>query len=252
MRLGAPLPAKFLRSVAADNDGRRLALGFTSKNLRQGQQITLGPTGVSVGGSPSQLMGWDWQRLTAGNAPIETLVVEAEAIAYETAEYSGWTSFFNRFKEVAGPVVEKILTVTDAAAMSLEYGDRFIFHGRPSDAAPDFLIDSIWALLPKEVASGSSAWHVHRGWFEDLEGHQILVNQNLDAQDGRLADGNEVRSVQIFTKTELRRSEVPLEYDMLIEKLTAMHSRSNTLFKSVLVNEMQVKVGMSGEKNEQP
>ncbi|MDD9731670.1 TIGR04255 family protein [Mameliella sp. AT18] len=249
--LGTPLPSKFLRSVAADNDERRLALGFTSKNLRRGQQIHFQPSGVSFGGSPSELWGWDWQRLTAGNRPVETLVVENEAIVYETAEYIRWTSFLRRFEEVAGPILDKILTVVDAATMSLEYGDRFVFEGRPIDARPDFLLANISALLPENAASGGSLWHVHRGWFEELEGHKVLINQNLDAQDSKSPDRGTIRSVQVLTKTELRSRGEQLEYEVLKEKLASMHERSKEIFKSVLSEGMQAQVGIRGETNGQ-
>lgn len=246
VRFGTPLSTKFIKSVAADNEARRLSLGFTSKNVRQGQKITMGPNGVSVGSEPSDVVGWDWQRLTAGNTPIETLVFDHEAVVYETAEYISWAVFFERFKEVAEQIVKEALRIVDPTAMSVEYGDRFIFAGKPQDASADFVLSKISALLPDEVAAGKSVWHVHRGWFEDLDGNQVLVNQNLDAQEGSF-NGSDTRSVQINTKVELRKGESALEYDALMKCLPAMHDRSNALFKSVLTKDMLKRIGLGEE-----
>lgn len=241
---GSDLPAKFLRKLAADNEEHRVALGFTSKNLRQGQQITLGASGMNLDSQPSELFGWDWQKLSPANSPLEVIVAENQALVYETLEYSRWKDFSKRFEVTALPILDSIVNVVDLKAVSLEYFDRFLFEGEPQKAAPGEVLRNINEHLPPEASSGSELWHFHRGWFEYMENEKILVNQNIDAQNGNSIDGGAMRSLQIFTKTELRINEASFDYNVLSTHLNSMHNRSKELFKSILTDDIQSKVGL--------
>lgn len=244
VRLSSPLPVKFVRKLAADGEERRIALGFTSKNLREGHQIKVGPGAVNVDQRPSELLGWDWQKASPSNTPLETLVVERQLLVYENAEYSAWENFISRFEQVAIETLSQIVDLIDISAVSLEYVDRFIFHGDAVMAAPTGVLQDIAEHLPENAANGKDLWHYHRGWFEDLGGTKILVNQNIDAQDGHTNDGKTVRSVQIFTKTELRVEQSEFDFSRLRDHLDDMHVRSNNLFRATLTEEMRTKVGL--------
>ncbi len=241
------LPTKFVRKLAADGEGRRVELGFTSKNIREGKQISFGPMAVNLGGPPDELFGWDWQRVSAANSPVETLVLENQALVYEMSQYTRWQEFMERFGLVGLPTLSEALDVTDLASLSLEYIDRFVFDGDPTKARPDALLINVSSNLHADAACGKELWHFHKGWFEVADGLRLLINQNIDAQDGQGADGIPLRSLQVFTKTELRPGEAGFDFDAIRPHLDVMHKRSVELFAEILIPQMRPRVGLDGE-----
>jgi len=246
VRFQGELTSKFIRKLAADGEELRVTLGFTSKNLREGHKIDVSPAGVSLGNRGAELLGWDWQKLSPANSPLETFLVEKQHLVYETAEYTRWGNFISRFEEVALPTLEALIAVVDVAAVSLEYVDRFFFDGAPTEASPSGVLTGFLGVLPDNAENGQDLWHLHRGWFEAIAGEQLLINQNFDAQDGALISGEPVRSLQMLTKTELRPASSEFDYSTLRPHLDSMHDRSNALFRNVLTEEMQGRVGLTG------
>jgi len=244
VQFGNELPAKFLRKLAADAEELRLKLGFTSKNLREGRQIIFGPVGVNVEEQPFELIGWDWQKLSPANFPIETLVLENRSLIFETAEYARWTNFIEKFEETALPSLSAITEVVDVSSFSLEYVDRFIYTGDPNSAAASEILEKIVDQIPTEAAQGKELWHLHRGWFEGINDQKMLVNQNLDMQDGQSVANEVIRSLQIFTKTELRFAQPAFDYNVFKPYLDVMHNRSKELFGTLLKEETKKKIGL--------
>lgn len=241
------LPTKFLRKLASESEARRLELGFSSMNWREGHSFQLGGPAVAVNSGPAQLFGWDWQNLSAGKTPIETLVLEDKSLIYETVDYTRWAEFSARFEEVVLPILEEILGLVDISNLVLEYVDRFVFHGAATDARANGVLNDAFVGLPDAARTGPAAWHSHFGWFEEIEGHSLLINQNIDAQDGGFQiDGPVVRSLQVYTKTDLRPSEYENGYEGLRTSMNAMHVRSKQLVYDVLTPEMRHRIGMEG------
>lgn len=241
------LPARFVRKLAADGETRRIELGFTSKNLREGKQFSIGPNSAHLADAPIELFGWDWQLVSAANSPIETLILENNALVYETSQYSSWKNFIDRFDQVGRPTLSDVLNVTDLASLSLEYIDRFVFDGDASKARPDELFKNVSENLHVDAACGRELWHLHKGWFETTKNLRLLINQNFDAQSGQLADGTQLRSVQVFTKTEFRPDQEGIDFEGIQAHLDIMHDRSIDLFADVLKSEMLPHVGLNGE-----
>jgi uncharacterized protein (TIGR04255 family) len=244
------LPTKFLRKLAAESETNRVGHGFNSLQWREGHEIQLGG-GKSAGNKGThQLFGWDWQRLSAGNVPVETLVLEDKNLIYETVDYSSWSEFSMRFEEVALPILEDVLGLVDISNLILEYIDRFVYDGPASEARAVGVLADEFAGLPEAARNSSVAWHSHFGWFEEIDGHSLLINQNIDTQDGQAEnDGATTRSIQVYTKTDLRPNENADGYGDLRPVINEMHNRSKKLVSDVLTTEMRVRIGMEDAKN---
>ena len=241
------LPAKFLRKLASESEERRLELGFSSMNWREGHAFQIGGPAVSVNSGPAQLFGWDWQNLSAGNIPLETLALENQSLIFETVDYTRWAYFSARFEAVALPVLEKALGLVDISNLILEYVDRFVFDGPASEARATGVLNEEFVSLPDAARLGPAAWHSHLGWFDEVEGHKLLINQNIDAQDGGFQiNGPVVRSLQVYTKTDLRPTEYENGYDGLRTAMDAMHVKSKSLVYDILTPEMRARIGMEG------
>jgi len=105
--------------------------------------------------------------------------------------------------------------------------------------------------LPDAARTSSAAWHSHFGWFEEIEGHSLLINQNIDAQDGVLQIGGDVvRSLQVYTKTDLRPNDFENGYEGLRPSVSAMHTKSKRLVYDILTPEMRRRIGMEGSTDE--
>ena len=241
------LPAKFLRKLASDSEERRLGLGFSSLSWRKGHSLQIVGPAVSANSGPAQLFGWDWQNLSAGNVSLETFVLENQSLIYETVAYTRWTEFVARFEDVALPILEEVLGLVDIANLVLEHVDRFIFDGPATEARAEGVLNEAFVSLPEAARTGPTAWHSHLGWFEEIEGHSMLINLNVDAQDGRFKnDAPAVRSLQIYTKTDLRPKEYENGYEGLRSAMSAMHVKSKTLVYDILTPDMRQRIGMEG------
>ena len=245
------LPAKFLRKLASDSEERRSELGFSPTKFQKGHDLQLsGPVGgppVSVRSGPDQLFGWVCQNLSAGNVPLETLVLEDESLIYETVAYTRWTEFSARFEEVALPILEDVLELVDIANLILEYVDRFYFDGPATEARTEGILSEEFVSVPEVARTSPTAWHSHLGWFEEVEGHSMLINQNVNAQDGRFEnDDSVVRNLQIYTKTDLRPKEYENGYEGLRSAMNEMHVKSKTLVYDILTPDMRQRIGMEG------
>lgn len=241
------LPAKFLRKLASDSETRRLELGFNSMNWREGHSFQIGGPAVSVNSGSAQLFGWDWQNLSAGNVPVETLVLENQSLIYETVDYTRWSEFSKRFEDVALPILQEVLGLVDIANLVLEYVDRFVFDGPVSEARAEGVLSEAFVSLPEAARTGPAAWHSHLGWFDEIDGHSMLVNQNVDVQDGSFQkDGPVVRSLQIYTKTDLRPTDCENGYEGLRSAMNKMHVNSKSLVYNILTPDMRQRIGMEG------
>ena len=94
------------------------------------------------------------------------------------------------------------------------------------------------------MRAGRELWHVHRGWFEESEGCRLLVNQNIDAQQAKTADGRDARSVAIYTKVERQANGGDVDLASLQVDLDAMHGVSKRVIREALRDEAQEKVGL--------
>ena len=239
------LPPKFIRKLAIDREADRVNLGFTTKNNREVHDITFELDKPHVESRSTKLVGWDWQKVSAGNVPLEGLIVEESMIGYETGAYDRWTGFSDRFREVVEPTLRDVSGVTDLAAISLEFFDKFVFLGDAHKAKPTEVLLGLEHLLPEEATSGQELWHLHRGWFEKINDYTTLINQNFDGQNGSFPDGRVARAIQILTKCEMREGDAVIDFERLNGHLGDMHTRSKALFRGALAPEMIKLVGLA-------
>ncbi len=245
------LPNKMMRRLSHEVDGYREGLGFSTKNLQSGQQITIGPAGVASAGHTEEIARWDMRRVSATNSAIETLVVEKNgALIYESMDYGRWSGFLERFSEVALPSLQIAMTSVDINTVALEYVDRFVFDGEPNEANPTNILVGIENMLHEDALSGAKLWHLHRGWFENVQGIELLINLNFDAQEAVLSEDKKVRSLQIYTKSEQREIPPEVDFGIIMQHLEIMHDRCVGVLADVLNEEICTAIGLCGVTDE--
>lgn len=192
-----------------------------------------------------QPSGWSFSRTTSEGATVEALVLNPQFLLYEATSYEGWASFWLRYDLITSELRSRIQSDINVRAIALEYVDRFRFDGEIEKAEPGLLVpNDIVGSLPDSVRSGREAWHVHRGWFEGEEPHRFLVNQNIEAQTIRSAEGVEVRGVGFLTKVERQSDTNDLDISSLPDDIDVMHTLSKRVVRDALMDRMCKRVGL--------
>lgn len=235
---------KFVHRLSEFVEQNRTELGLDAKVDLSGQGLVLqiGPNGP-VAQQNSQATGWSYRRTLPDGKIIESINLENGMLVFESSQYTNWTAFFERVLLATQEIVAEMSTYDDMAALALEYYDRFIYVGEPEEADPLEIFDLDTKLIPAAALEDGNMWHVHRGWFEASAGGKLLINQNLDAQDGEF-DKKPARSVAIMTKVEARNGMHELTPATVSDCLGSMHARSKEVLKDALLPETVEMIGM--------
>lgn len=179
--------------------------------------------------------GWASTRAATPGVISEALTLNQGSLSYETTDYRGWAVAFKRFSSVALEAIRTVSNVVDFRVFALEYQNRFIFQGIPSEADPEQVLQpELLKILSAGAQSGQYLWHLHRGWFESDADRSILMNQNIDAQDAKSPTGQDVRALQFLTRAEFRPT--PEQFDMRDIEVIAdqLHSLCKDTFAASL------------------
>ncbi|MEP3776264.1 MAG: TIGR04255 family protein [Shimia thalassica] len=244
IRFDDEVPTKFVRKLFRQAEQNLSSTDFHQLRAKEERAIRLGPEGVLPERSDTDpLVGWELLRTNPSNQVLEAITFETNSLSYETADYSGWSSFRDRFVEVSNPVLIEVLDLVNIQAVSLEYVDRFLFEGKADEAAPGGLLADLESFLNDDALSGSVLWHLHRGWYAGRGSDRYLVNQNFDAKEAKTTNSVE-RSVQLYTKIEKRIRQPEVDSNVLLPHLEFMHQQAVSVFASKLTDEAKVSVGL--------
>ena len=188
---------------------------------------------------PTVQNGFVMRRSQYGDV-VEEVSFCKNVYGYMTKTYRRWESFVKRFEEVLLPALYE---VAELDAIKLEYWDSFAFEGSPLEADVTELLGEVDTSIPESVRKGNSAWHSHVGWFEGCDEHPVLINRNFDGVDAN-EDGEDRRSLGIYTLVENRSGSKPIEIGEVRETIETMHNRSLLLFGESLSVEYRDKVGI--------
>lgn len=243
-----PIPPKLVNTFGDQLSNGLISLGFSGRTPRAVTNFVINQVagGLPQPSASQAVVGWQFVRTGSTGAPIEAVVLDPQSFVYETTEYVRWDVFLERFETVCRECLTALDAVTSVQKLILDYTDRFFFIGRSPDAEPKQLLRSeIIASLPPSVASGQELWHLHRGWFEGTGTARVLMNQNFDAQQGQDQTGNEIRSVQLYTRSEKHAEFRGLDTEGLHSDLKSMHDRCNAAVKWSLTAKMRTAVGLN-------
>ena len=247
INLSEALPPKVLTRMAAEFDSIRDDLGFSARTETQVANIDLSAPVTPSGAVKADVSkGWMFARTAATppDAPIEAYVVTGNSIVYENTEYTRWGEISQRYYKIVGGILDIVASDYTVASVALSYYDRFYFDGPVSNARIQALIKEqlLSSFPPPTLRGGGPLFHLHRGWFEG-EDQKILINQNLDLQDGVTPAGATLRSAALLTKSEIRSdlSREPEGVDLSNRGpiFDLLHARNKAAFSWALSNDMR-------------
>ncbi|WP_289155608.1 TIGR04255 family protein [uncultured Salipiger sp.] len=238
------LPARVVDSAKRTFEQVRNDVRFEEPTHQEYHQFLVGrDAALSRAGKGTD--GWLARRKLASGLIAEAVTLNSTTFSYETTDYRDWGTAYRRFEKIAAKIIEQIATVVDFRSVAHDYVDRFVFQGFPKDAKPtDIFVPALLAPLNEGARSGRFLWHIHHGWFEDVDGRSILVNQNFDAQDGQTPTGTDVRSLQILTKAEFRPKPDQFSVVDLEVIVKQLHDICNERFSSVLTDDAKKMIGL--------
>lgn len=231
--------------AAADFEGRSSALQFGHRESTRGFVLQLNGLPFAEPTAPAPISGWRFSRLGPEGRPLEILALNGAELTYDTFEYGRWALLRERLEKVLAGIPSFLSETFSHRMTSLQYLDRFIYDGPPDEAdVRQGLLEEVASVIPEDAAAGRKLWHLHRGWWQTEAGRDVLVNQNMDCQDGQLADGRTVRSLGITTSIELRFTKEQDGIEGLYADLNLLHDVANQEFAQVLIPEARRKVGL--------
>lgn len=220
------------------------ALSARSSELQLAGPGVQSATFLAPGGPPLVFQGWSFTRSTSSGQLVELVNLMPTELAYEVGEYVRWEPFLQRLQTVLQPVIEDLFGVLTLRATTIEYLDRFVFRGPVVEALPTTLLaPELVATLSESVREGGKLWHLHRGWFQGVDGHDVLINVNLEAQDGD-AGGEAARSVAMLTKAILAHPDGRDGVETLYSDLDFMHDILIDEFSRCLLPAARGSVGL--------
>lgn len=243
-----PLPRKVVEQLGTVFDKGSGDTRFGPRQPQSFAKVVVGPAGPVVENTAAgNEVGWFATRTTGVNEnAVEAANLQNSMMGYESTYYRGWDKAITRFNTVCGTVLAEAGRFVAASSVSLEYTDRFIFEGNPLLAKPDEIVcEEILRLLPESALSGRELWHVHRGWYETVEAERCLVNQNFDAHQAVVPSrARELRSIQIWTKFDIKPDRPGADLGTVIGSYNALHRLANDLVAASITPNMAKAIGL--------
>ena len=243
------LPRKVHTEILSSMDDNQAGLGLNKKS-----PIQISSFDVSMGlpqplVQPKLVTSWVYQAEVTEGLATEAFIVGEQGFVYETSLYRRWELQLARIQEIAVRSLEVASRAVATARAQLEYIDRFVFEGTATTADPrGVLSTAVCDLLPEGARSGADTWHVHRGWWEGTGRQRLLVNQNCDAQEGVSANGQLIRSIQLYTKAD-RQYEADVDsHEEVFEDLDHLHERCNQTVADALTPVILFQIGLMGRQ----
>lgn len=243
------IPDRATQKASEIFEAHRKELGFSNRtNLDEAiLSMQLGPSGlqpIPQPAPPQQARGWRYLRTRNDGRPIETLELVGDALAYDTTEYGRWSLVKERAQSVFGDVAAYLSDIASRRATIITYADRFVFEGKPEKADVTELLGPLAELIGEEARTGAKLWHINRGWFETVEDRDVLLNINLAAQDGRMRDGRQMRSIELLTTVEIRHDPNKGAEGNLFDDLEVLHTVALRAFGEAINKNARKLVGL--------
>lgn len=240
-----PLSQKVVNRLRQTADELRMELGLApvSEVITEDMALVAGPSGAQVQ-SLMKNTGWRLISEQEGAFIPEAFTLVQNSLTYEVSNYLRWAQFRDRFQSIANMFLDDILPIVDIDTIGLEYYDRFIFDGYAENAVPDALLSHAKLQNLRDMDSEKAElFHIHVGWFETLNNHRCLINQNVDAQEGEV-NGQKARSISILTKVDYKQPHGTTSAAEAIDMLDCLHDRSKIVFSDALSDAAKRSVGL--------
>ncbi len=178
---------------------------------------------------------------------LKRLSIARDEVSFEILNYTRWINFYETVQKLIKQTTDITIKTVDISKLSLDYWDKFVFEGDPSNADPRLLLKNLEQHLPENVFTDGELWHLTKGWFKSTDdiNDKILVNLNWLAQNEEEKNTKEIRrTVQIHTLTAFRKIYSENSAGDVVKDTEKLHNVSKSVFADGLLDEVKMSVGL--------
>ncbi len=191
-----------------------------------------------------------------------TLRVDGNRIVVACSEYSSWDKVSNQAKELLFKALRKIDVKSNPVVEAvLQCVDKFEATDTTATAIDIFNADSVY-LTKYVIESGGSSWHIHQGWFKDIDEIQAKLLNNLNintynkqySEKGIIVQGQTINETIVSHLIRIQHTgnpelsnieELTANNGYLAKAFDASHDLNKEAIRDLLNNTMLDKIGLS-------
>ncbi|GAA6167851.1 hypothetical protein [Sessilibacter corallicola] len=191
-----------------------------------------------------------------------TLRVDGNRIVVACSEYSSWGKVSSQAKELLFKALRKIDVKSNPVVEAvLQCVDKFEATDTNATAIDIFNADSAY-LTKHVIENGGSSWHIHQGWFKDIDEIQakLLNNLNINTYNKQYSEKEIIVQGKTINETivshliriqhtgnpELSNiEELTADDGYLAKAFDAAHDLNKEAIRDLLNNAMLDKIGLS-------
>lgn len=216
-------------------------------------RLAIGIPGVAVPAASPSPFGTAFNRSRPDGTVENELRIDRNSITFRTLLYTRWDAVWKQARKYFDVLVPKYVLQSRITGMSLNYVDKFIWIGDPSECKPTQLLRTGSKYLAPHVFELSDFWHSHTGAFlRSDQQTKRLLNINVDYLEENLPENNRrvVAITTILTDMMNQPNYSALEVtpdtatEVLSTHMQELHAFGKMTFANIINDEMSKRVAL--------
>lgn len=219
----------------------------------QGFRVAIGAPGPVGPIPPGPSMGNVFSRTRADGTIESELRIDRMSATFRTLIYTRWDLVWAQARKYFDAIIPKYVAPARISGISLNFVDKFVWAGAPSECRPSLLLRPGSRYLCPHVYEAQDLWHSHTGAFLRADDQtKRLLNINVDYVDENPPDGLR-RTVAITTVlTDLMNqpgyTSLEVTENTVVEVFNAhmhqLHAFGKIAFGNIINDEMSKRIAL--------
>ena len=220
----------------------------------QALRLAIGVPGIAGPVASRAPFGTTFNRSRADGAVESELSIDRNGVTFRTLLYTRWETVWKQAHRYFDALVPQYVAQGHITGISLNYVDKFVWIGDPSECKPTQFLRAGSKYLCPHVFDLNDFWHSHTGAFLRTDPQtKRLLNINVDYLEENLPD-NSRRVVSITTiltdmMNQPNYSELKVTPATAIDVLSAhmqeLHAFGKMLFANIINDAMSKRIALT-------
>lgn len=218
----------------------------------QGFSFSIGPAGTPP--IPSILAGLVLHRTGPTGTPEKELRIERTSLTFRSTLYTRWDAAWSQARCYFGALLPIYVEKARVSGISLNYQDKFIWNGNPTECSADqlFRLDTIY--LSPHIFKAKDLWHSQTGAFASAgDSIKRLFNVNVHSVDENQNDQLR-RTISIttiltdlFNQPGYKTTEIAAEnvIEFISAEMFTLHVSSKDVFCNLINNDICKRISLN-------
>jgi uncharacterized protein (TIGR04255 family) len=182
------------------------------------------------------------------------LLIERSSIAFKTSFYTQWDSIWGQARQYLSPVAKLYASHVRLLGISLNYSDKFIWHGDLAKCKPNMLLREQSKYLCSHIFDVTDLWHSHTGAFLQADSKtRRLLNLNIDILNESNIVAGDKRIIAItsvltdflnqpgYEASNVQGDDV---FELIDSHMESMHVFGKKILAEILTDEMAKRIAL--------